>query len=875
MGAGFTGVQVSTGSTELDVSNLRTTATQIDFDLTASSAAALGARTLTVSSAAGSASISITVNPVLPKLSLSPQPIALPPSNTARNFFVSLSSADNIPHTVNLVSANTAIATVSPASITVPAGRTEVIVAVTGKANGTTAISLTSPDLAGTSVPVFVTAEFSGITTSFAPALGLVVQQAPGQSSTAFGPFASPLVGIAKGAYIDRVAPGSLAIGSGPTNVVISGGGLSGVTGVAIAPSTGLTLGAVSVAPDGRSVTVPVTVAANAPTSARRLVVAGASQPYLAARPGADQILITLPPPEIVSIDPIFAVAGSTAMTLTVRGRNLQSPQSVALTPSSGITVSNSPVASADGTSLTVQLSVSPLAPTGPRIVTVTTAGGASDATASPANSFAVVNEVQAMYAPIASALLGVVVEPPPATQALSAFASLLGVVVPPAATGIAPAAGIVGESVTLAISGFGLNSVTTAQLFPADGLTLGPLSVAPDGLTVSVPVTIAANAPQSLREVRLFTGGSQVNFTNAAAALFRVSGPLPAFDSMTPIVLQVGAAPVTLTISGRNFQNASLVRVDPASGITVSPPTVNAAGTQASVTVSAAAGTAIGARAVIVATPSGESPGAQTATNTLTLVNSIEGSVTPISAADLGVVLESAAPPAELPVGPFVARQIGVVVEAVAPPPAQEVARATIVGVAIGPFATGVQVPPLTPTSSATLVVSGVGLADVTALQIVPSTGMAVGALTIAPDGTQVSAPLTLSGAAAGLRGVRVLRGASRVPFLPVGSGTFVVGVGTPSIDSISPILGSRGSTFNLTLRGQNFQGVTAVTAAPGSGILIDNAPSVNAAGTEVTVAISIATDAPPGANVLRVVTPGGATREDAVPANTFTVLE
>jgi hypothetical protein len=558
-----------------------------------------------------------------------------------------------------------------------------------------------------------------------------------------------------------------------------------------------------------------------------------------------------------------------------VRGRNLQSPQSVAFTPSSGITVSNSPVASADGTSLTVLLSVAPLAATGPRVVTVTTAGGTSAATASPANSFAVVNEVQAVYEPIASAHLGVVVEAAPATQSLSAFASLLGVVVPPAMTGISPAVGIVGESVTLTMSGFGLNVVTAAQIFPADGVTLGSLSVAPDGLTVSVPVTIAANAPQSLREVRLFAGGTQILFTNPAAALFRVSAPLPAFDSMSPIVLQVGAAPVTLAISGRNFQNASQVRVDPAAGITVSPPTVNAAGTQASVTVSAAAGAATGPRAVILATPSGESPGAQTAANTLTLVNSIQGSIDPVSAADLGVVLESAAPPAELPVGPFVAQQVGVVLETTPPPPAQDTARATLVGVAIGPFATGVQVPPLTPTSSATLVVSGVGLADVTALQIVPSTGITVGALTIAPNGTQVSAPLTLSGAAAGLRGVRVLRGAERVLFVPAGNGTFLIGVGAPSIDSISPILESRGQTFTLTLRGQNFQGVTAVTAIPGSGIFIDNAPSANAAGTEVTVRVSIAADAPLGANVLRVVTPGGATREDAVPANTFTVLE
>jgi hypothetical protein len=184
------------------------------------------------------------------------------------------------------------------------------------------------------------------------------------------------------------------------------------------------------------------------------------------------------------------------------------------------------------------------------------------------------------------------------------------------------------------------------------------------------------------------------------------------------------------------------------------------------------------------------------------------------------------------------------------------------------------VQVPPLTPTSTGTLVISGAGLGDVTAVQIVPPTNITVGTLTIAPDGTRVTTPLTLSGASAGIRGVRVLRGSQEVPFEPAGMDFFYIGIGVPSIDSITPIVERRGQTFTMTLRGQNFQDVVAVTATPGFGILIDNAPSVNAAG-EVTVRISIASDAPLGAHVMRVHTRGGATTDQAVPANTFTVLE
>jgi len=875
-GTGLTGAHVATPDSALDISGLQVTATQISFTLTAGAAAALGAHAISIGNAGGATSVQLAVNPVLPKLNMSPLPIAVPPTGSGRSFFATLSSADNIDHVVSLASSDPSRVTVSPASVTFTAGETEKLVTVTGLTAGNAAINLTSPLLASNSVPVFVTAEFTGITTSFALPLQVIKQEAPGSVSTTFGPFASPLVGVAKGAYIEGVAPSRFGVGTGPTPLVISGNELGGVTGVAITPSTGLTLGAVSVAPDGRSVSVPVTVAANAPATVRRITLAGSSQPYLAARPGADQILVTLAPPEIDSIDPIFATPGTTAAALTIRGRNLQAPEAVTFSPGSGISVSATPVASADGTSLTVAYSVVPLAAAGTHVVRVHTMGGISDGTPSAANTFSVVNEVQATYAPIAATLLGVVKEDPaPPPEMRSAFAPIVGVVVPPAATGISPAVGIIGTSVDLTISGAGLSGVTAVQMLPADGVTLGTPSVNPDGSSVNLQVSIALGAPQSLREVRLFAGATQVLFTSAAASLFRVSAPLPELDSISPIVLQVGAAPVTLTITGRNFQNATLVRVEPAAGITVSPPTVNGAGTQASVTIGAAAGAATGPRTVILATPAGESPGTQTPASTLTLVNTIQGSITPVSAAALGVVLESAAPPATLAIGPVAAPDVGIVLETAPAAPPQETVRAMQLGVAVGPFATGVQAPPLTPTSTGTLVISGLGLADVTAVQIVPASNVAVGTLTIAPDGTRVEAPLLLSGAAAGLRGVRVLRGAEPVPFVPARNNTFRIGVGAPGIDSITPILESRGNTFTLLIRGQNFQDAIAVTAEPAAGLVFDHVPAPNAAGTELSVRVSIAPDAPLGARVIRVFTPGGATTDVAIPANTFTVLE
>jgi hypothetical protein len=75
------------------------------------------------------------------------------------------------------------------------------------------------------------------------------------------------------------------------------------------------------------------------------------------------------------------------------------------------------------------------------------------------------------------------------------------------------------------------------------------------------------------------------------------------------------------------------------------------------------------------------------------------------------------------------------------------------------------------------------------------------------------------------------------------------------------------------MTIRGQNFQGTTAVTATPGTGIAIDTAPVVSADGTTITLQIAIDTNAPLGANVIRVTTPGGTTTDVANQTNTFTV--
>ncbi len=587
-------------------------------------------------------------------------------------------------------------------------------------------------------------------------------------------------------------------------------------------------------------------------------------------------------------------------MTLTIRGSNFQDIRAVKITPSTGISVDVNPstnglvihteegnivfrsIAQYPGTEATVRLSIAANAPTGDRLVQVVTPGGISSATATSANTFRVVNPDQIQSAPItpvSSPLLGVVLQdgtPPPAANQ-SAFSLPVGVSLGSIIIGLAPAVGIIGETTSLTLVGDQLQGVTSVQLSPPDGVTLGAPSVSPDGKSLTVNAIIAANAPQTIRSVLVLAGITTVPFSDQRTAQFQVSAPLPVFDSIAPTFLQTGAPAVTLTIRGRNFQNASAVGVSPPDGIAINnPPTVDPAGTQITVTLSAAAAAATGPRAVTATTPAGTSSDVLTAQNTITVTAAVGAAVTPVTSPVLGVILQDGTPPPPQLFGPFSAPALGVVLQDPNPPAAPTTfTTAPYVGVAVGPIATGVSAPSLSPGVSGTLTISGFALNDVTSVSVTPASNITVGTPVAAPDGSQVSVPITvLAGASAGLYTVTVLRGTTRVEFVPFRSNTFSIGTGVPpNIDSITPILNSRGQTFTMTIRGQNFQGVTAVTATPSTGMFIDTMPVASPDGTVVTVQINIALDAPLEAKVIQVITPSGATRPDAVPANTFTV--
>jgi YD repeat-containing protein len=878
-GSGLLGASVAASDPELDIAHLKATATKIEFDLSASANAPVGTQPITIASAAGKATATITVAPLLPKVNVDPAPLAIPPDNVLRQFTIRLSHVDAVDHIVTLSASNSNI-TVSPASVTIPAGQLSVPANIKGVTAGQSVITLSSTTLGVSLVPVFITSEFVGITTSLAPILGVVLESTAQPNQTQITPMVSRQLGVLVGSALRSITPDRFNVGTASATLTIKGIGLEAAQTVAIEPGTGVTLGSPSVAPDGLTIAVPIAVTADAPVTQRRVIVRNAAGVALpAASPSADRISIVRPQPQVESIEPLFGTPDTT-LTLTVRGRNLQEARAVLYNPSTGIATDAAPVVNSDGTMLTAGVALGLNAAVGDYAVAIATPGGTTTITAGPANTFKVVNEIHQAVTPIVAAAVGVLVQDgsAPSAPPVGLVAPAIGVAFGPVARGISPAVGIVGQNIALTIQGTDLNGVTSVDLAPNTGLSIGNVAVAPDGKSIAVPVAIASDALQTMRKVKVMVGASEIPFASPEASQFRVSLPIPELDSITPITLQTGQQPVPLVVRGRNFQNASAVKITPANDTTLTtPPAVNGDGTEITVNVSAAANAVPGARLVTVVTPAGESSATLGPTNTLTLSSAVGSTFTPVTSSLLGVVrLDNTAPP-PTPVGPVLAPALGIVLQEVPAPISTTTSQfANTVGIAFGATALSLDANGFAPGFSGSVVVRGHELNGVTAASVVPSAGITLGAPTVAPDGKQVSVPMTVDAAAArGARTLRLSTAAGGIQFADPAAAQLRVGPGVPRIDSITPILANQGEIVTMTIRGSTFHDAVAVTAAPDSGIdLVPGTLSVNANGTELTVSFTIDADAPLGSRVIQVVVPGATSDAAPAPANTFTVF-
>jgi hypothetical protein len=824
--------------------------------------------------------VALTVQaPVPPTVTVEPTPIALPPDNKPHNITIRLSKGDYRDNTLTFSISDPGKATVTPTSVVIPAGQTTAQVAILPLQTGTASLTVDSGTLQRISVPLFITADFRGANTAYAPPVGVVVESNP-TSVTRPITLANANVGVSVGAVLTGVSPSAWAIGYSPT-VAIFGAGIPNGAQVAVVPNTGITTGPVTVSDDGTQLQFVLDAAADAPTGPRRLVVTDAAGKNIVfADPARSVIQLMAGIPSIDSIGPNFGVRGST-IKLTVRGRNLQQGM-VRVLPATGIGVDAAPGVSADGTSLTAYLEIAPDAPTGSRLIQVATPAGSSGDTASPANTFSVVSTVRETITPIASPVVGVMVGnggPAPVTAQLQPATPLVGVLLGSGITEVSPNTGVIGTEVTVTVRGSGLQGVTAASLAPSAGITIGAPSANEAGTELSFTMQIDANAALGVRKLVLTANDRPVTFSRSSDGNFLISAPVPELDSVAPQVLLAGQPSLTMTVRGRNLANISGVRFDPPQDITVTGPFVtNADGSSLSFAATVAAGAATGVRTVIVASVAGESTSVQEAGNMVRIANQLGATYAGLSSPVVGVVIGSVDPLPESVTGTLVSNAVGVTVESA---PVSQSVNSTVassrVGVVVGAAAQIMAPGGWLQGASGSVTVTGLDLDSVTAVTATPSTGILLDAPVITNGGTQLSVPISVAPDAPQV--MRKLRlstaGGADVVFIDPAAPLFGIG-SLPAMASVSPIIFQQGKAVTLTVRGSNLKGVTGVAFEPDGGLhaYAGVTWSQDALGELLTVPVSVDPDAALGDRVVRLEVPGGSTPATATPANTIQVV-
>jgi len=220
--------------------------------------------------------------------------------------------------------------------------------------------------------------------------LGVNIEIIPGPVTTTFNNLGFAQLGMVVGDIATSISPRAVALDSSVT-LTVNGVGLTEVTSLGLIPSDGITVAATpTINGDGTQLTVDLTIASDAPLGARQVILNTTNSGIVFADIAQSQLTVVTAMPQIDSISPIQTVAGNT-VELIIRGVNLDGTTAVAATPANDITFATSPFVNNAGTEVTIQMNIAAGASAGPRVITVITPVGASDANASSANTFTVV----------------------------------------------------------------------------------------------------------------------------------------------------------------------------------------------------------------------------------------------------------------------------------------------------------------------------------------------------------------------------------------------------------------------------------------------------------------------------------------------------
>lgn len=846
-----------------------TLALAIDRDLTP------GTYRITLANDDGAADFNVQVLPPLPRLLARPLPIALADDGTPAEIVVALSNADIVPRDITLAVGNPALVELQDTRASIAAGDTEARVRLRGLGPGLTQLRLTAPELTPASFTVYVTAEAGALNGAFAAPLGVRVGAPPSPAEPAVALAASPL-GVMRGPRIDGIAPAAVAADGAPVRLSVSGFGLAGITAAAVEPADGLTVAALDVAADGRSLGLTLTADPGAARGARRLRLVGSSTPAPAS-PRADTLHILDPSPEITSIEPTHLQRGQGPQWLTLRGRWLDQVTGLRILPAEGIRISAAGTAPGvgvdDGRRWLVDVAAD--ASLGERLVMADSPVGASANTTGAANRLWIIDTPPPIVPELAAAAVGVwvgVVEPD-TRRSVTAVSTSVGVTVGAAVQAVAPRQVEVGTAAELTVTGFGLKAVDAVVLDPAEGIDVVGLLADPLGESLRVSLDIALDAPDTWRRLRVYVAGTELPFADPSRALLRVTRPLPVVAGIEPRAIAADGGAVTLTLVGAHLQNADALFSDPPL-LTFGVPGIAADGRRLSVSASPRPGAATGQTTVVVRTPAGDSTREPTPANALILFRDARVPPSVLAAAPVGVAVGPAPDPVQHPVL-LAAPALGVAVGPASPDqPAEHLAAATALGIVTGPLVTGLEAPPLLPGGTYSLRLTGRGLDAVDGVGLFPGLDLALSSPVPSADGTALSLLLTIpSDAELTARELRLLANDRQVTFADPRLAVIALDDGPPEIQSIWPIQANAGETLTLAIRGSRLDDVSRVFAEPAAGMQFSWQRSVEPDGTLLTVRVQVAANAPPGARTIRVETPGGASSAADAAANRFTV--
>ena len=638
---------------------------------------------------------------------------------------------------------------------------------------------------------------------------------------------------------VTAVSPTSLNQGATSQALTVSGTGfVSGATPTF--SGTGITVNSTTFV-NATTLTVNVTIAGGATVGSSTITVTNPD-----AGNGTSGAIFTVnPAPTITGVSPSSLNAGAVNQSLTVTGTDFVSGASLA-TAFSGSNITVLSTTFVNATTLTVNVSISSSAATGPRTFTVANGDGS-----------------------------------------IATSGSIFTVNAAPTVTAVSPtslAQGATNQSLTITGTDF-VSGASLATVFSGTGITVNSTTLN-SATSLTVNISITGGAPTGTRVITVTNGDGSIA---TSGSIFTVNAA-PTVTAVSQTSRGQGATSQNLTVSGTGFESGATATFSN-TGITVNSTTYVSA-TSLTVNVTIAGNATVGSGTITVmnpddgsatsgsiftvntapspvsVSPSSLNQGAISQTLTLTGTGFVSGATTTFSGTGITVNSTTFVNSTTLTVNVTIAggATVGSSTITVTNPDAGNSTSGSIFTVNAAPTITGVS-----PASrdqgavSQNLTVTGTDFVNGASLATVFSGTLITVNSTTYVNSTTLTVNVSISSSAAtGTRTFTVTNGDRSTAT----SGSIFTVSGAPTVTAVSPTSRGQGATNQtLTITGTNFVS-GATTAFSTNGITV-NSTTFNSA-TSLTVNVSISGSATPGTRTITVTNGDGST---ATSGSIFTV--